>query len=63
MYIICKYNVASLSAILVLQNTKIYTCTFNSGNVSFQVEALVNELFGFCVILKVLNVDLYYSYV
>jgi len=54
---------APLSAILALWDIKIHTYTFNSGDVSFQVKALVDKLLSFYTILGVPNVDLYYSYV
>jgi len=46
-----KCSMASLPAILTLQNTRIYTYISNDDNESSQVKALIDKLFGFHDIL------------
>jgi len=52
-----KSNISPLPAILVLENTKVHVCAFNSYDITTDVEAPINECFSIQAILEIPNIN------
>ena len=48
-----KYSMTPLLAVLALENTGVYVSGSGCGNVAPNIEASVDNLLGFCTILRV----------
>jgi len=56
-----KDSMFPLPAILILENTRVYVCTSDSGNIAFYVEAPVNQSFCFTTTLDVVVATTYHN--
>ena len=44
-------------AVLILEDTRVYVSTMNSGNISVNIKASVNKWLGFSPTLSIPNID------
>jgi len=51
------------STVFTLRNAWVYVSTTNCSDMASNVEASINEIFGFGTTLNILNVELYDSYI
>ena len=58
-----KSGMTPLPTILVLRNARVYVGSPNGCNLLTYIEISVNKILYFCTILRILNIDLYNSYV
>jgi len=66
LHFIHKSSIFPLSAILVLEDTRVYISTTNHGNVAFYVEAveaIINKSLSRYTTLGILDINLYNSYI
>ena len=59
----CSSWVFLLLTIFTLKNTQIYVCISNCSNITSNVEAPINKIFGLAIILNILNVEPCDSYI
>ena len=60
---VSKDDVFSLLVVFVLDDSKVHICTIYSGNVTSDIETIINEGFGRYITLKILYINLYDSYI
>ena len=63
LYSTCESSIFSLSAILILENARVYVSTTDYGNVSTYIKVSVNKSLTKCTTLGILNVNPYNSYI
>lgn len=57
MYVTCKSGIFIFPVILVLENTRVYACGFNSCNITTDVKASINKHFSIQAILGIPNIN------